>query len=367
MTLRSFLKFCFHSSFAHLALDPAETRVSGGAELQAALLARELVRRGHDCVLVSGDHGQPDDRVLDGVRSRLGGPFQTGGLADTLRALPISFRVIREERPDFTFIYGWTTWLYFLLYPRWRGQTRLGFTCMLDTEVNGEFRRENPARGALFEQGVRRADIRYAITDYQVRCFERMGLNCTLYRPLIMPRTGPLAAEKDIDFLWIARCQPIKRPHLFLDLAQALPGARCVMIAPNESAQLWKGVSERAAALPNVQFLERVPYREAQSWYDRTHVFVNTSTWEGFANAFIQAGQGEAAILSLAVNTDGLLTRFNAGLCAGDDTALFIAQARELHANPAKRRELQLGAARFVAEWHDNDRNVDAFLAGLPQ
>ena len=112
------MKFCFHSSFAHLALDPAETRVSGGAELQAALMARELVRRGHECVLIGGDHGQPRERVLEGVRARVGGPFQTGGLADTARALPASFRVIAEERPDFTFIYGWTTWLFFLLWAR---------------------------------------------------------------------------------------------------------------------------------------------------------------------------------------------------------------------------------------------------------
>jgi glycosyltransferase involved in cell wall biosynthesis len=281
--------------------------------------------------------------------------------------LPKSFRVIREERPDYTFIYGWTTWLFFLLWPRWQQQTRLGFTCMLDTEVNGEFRRENPARGALFEHGIRRADVRYAITDYQVGCFQRMGLACTLYRPLIMPRKAPLAGEKDIDFLWIARCQPIKRPHIFLDLAEALPEARCVMIAPNENAELWKSVSQRAAGLRNVQFLERVPYQEAQGWYDRAQVFVNTSTWEGFANAFIQAGQGEAAILSLAVNTDNLLTKFDAGLCAGDDVRQLIAFARELWTNPARRRELQLGAARFVAEWHDNARNVDAFLAGLPR
>ena len=363
---RAALKFCFHSSFAHLALDPAETRVSGGAELQAALMARELVRRGHECVLIGGDHGQPDNRMLQGVKARTGGGFQTGGLADTARALPITFRVLEEERPDFTFIYGWTTWLFFLLRARRRGHTRLGFTCMLDTEVNGEFRRENPVRGALFEYGVRHADVRYAITDYEVECFDRMGLDCTLYRPLIMPRTSLRPAVKDLDFLWIARCQPIKRPHLFLDLVEALPEARCAMICPAEDRALWADVSERAARLPNLCFLERVPYHEVQAWYDRAEIFVNTSTWEGFANAFIQAGQGEAGLLSLAVNTDGLLDRFGAGYCAGDDPARLHALARLLLTEASERRKCQLGAARFVAEWHDNDRNVDAFLAGLP-
>ena len=361
------MKFLFHSSFAHLALDPAETRVSGGAELQVALLARELAQRGHDVTLVCGDHGQPDHRILQGVRCRLGGRFQTGGLADTLTALPKSLRVIADERPDFSFIYGWTTWLFFLLWSRRRRHTRIGFTCMLDTEVNGVFRKENPVRGALFEYGIRHADVRYAITDYEVECFGKMGLDCTLYRPLVMPRTTPRCTEKDIDFLWIARCQPIKRPHAFLDLAAALPEARCVMIAPNENAELWAAVEQRAKTLANVEFRERVPYHEVQTFYDRAQVFVNTSTWEGFANSFIQAGQGEAAILSLAVNTDGLLTRFNAGVCADDDPHRFIEAARGLFRDAALRREKQLGAARFVAEWHDNARNVDAFLAGLPK
>ncbi len=330
-------------------------------------MARELVRRGHEALLICGDHGQPDHRVLQGVRARLGGAFQTGGLADTLRALPRTFRVLAEERPDFTFIYGWTSWLFFLLWPRRRGHTRLGFTCMLDTEVNGEFRRENPLRGALFEHGMRRADVRYAITEYEVDCFVKMGLDCTLYRPLIMPRTAPLSGEKDLDFLWIARCQPIKRPHIFLDLAEALPAARCAMIAPKENVALWESVRARATTLPNVQFLERVPYHEVQAWYDRAHVFVNTSTWEGFANAFIQAGQGEAAILSLAVNTDGLLTKFDAGVCADGDVRGFVEAARTLFRDEVQRRGKQLGAARFVKEWHDNERNVDAFLGGLPR
>ena len=246
------MKLLFLSSYAHLALDRAETRVSGGAELQVALMARELAARGHDCVLVCGDHGQADERVLQGVRARVGGKFQTGGLVDTLLAVPRVFRILAEERPDFTFVFGWTTWLFFLLWPRLRGHTRLGFTCMLDTEVNGEFRRENPVRGALFEHGIRRADVWHAITDYEVECFRKMALDCTLYRPLVMPRTAPRAVGKDIDFLWIARCQEIKRPHAFLDLCAALPDARCVMISPNENAVLWESVVARARGMTRI-------------------------------------------------------------------------------------------------------------------
>lgn len=361
------MKFVFLSSFAHLALDPKSTRVSGGAELQAALMASALARRGHEVIVLGADEGQPEERILQGVRARKGGRFHTGGIIDTLRALPIVFRFLRKERPHFTFVYGWTTWTFFLLWPAFLKYTRAGFVCMLDTEVNGEFRRAHPVRGALFECGVRNAAVRFAITQYHMECFARLGVDCTLYRPLVFPRQEPPTGVKDIDLLWIARCDPIKRPHLFLDLAERLPGARCLMVSPNENADLFRTVEARARGLPNVEFRERVPYHQVQALYDAAQIFVNTSTWEGFANSFVQSGQGEAAILSLAVDTDHLLERFNAGACAGDNFEAFVAHARRLLAEPKLLRAQQLGAAAFVREWHDNEQNVDAFLSGLPK
>lgn len=359
------MKFIFLSSFAHLALDSQSTRVSGGAELQAALMAAELALRGHEVIVLGGDEGQPREQLLQGVRARKSGRFHTGGMIDTVRALPTVFNNIREERPDFTFIYGWTTWTFFLLWPAFLRYTRAGFVCMLDTEVNGEFRRAHPLRGALFEYGVRHASVRFAITQYQAECFARQGLDCTLYRPLLLPRPEPLTGRKEIDLLWIARCHPIKRPHLFLDLAERLPDARCLMVSPNENAELFRTVEARARRLPNVEFRERVPYHQVQALYDRARIFVNTSTWEGFANSFVQSGQGEAAILSLAVDTDHLLEHFNAGWCARDNFEAFVARARQLLAEPELLRTQQLGAAAFVREWHDNERNVDRFLSGL--
>src|SRR5437764_1774392 len=100
------MKFLFLSSHAHFALDPSATKVSGGAELQIALLAKELARRGHDVVIVGGDSGQSDNQTLQGVRTRVGGKFHTGGLVDTLRAVPVVFRILREEQPDYAGILG---------------------------------------------------------------------------------------------------------------------------------------------------------------------------------------------------------------------------------------------------------------------
>lgn len=359
------MKFLFLSSYAHLVLDPEARQTSGGAELQVALLAAELAARGHEVVIVGGDGGQADERSLRGVRTRVGGKFHTGGLLDTVRALPVVLRIVAEERPDYTLILGWTTWLFFLHVCKRLLRTKLVFICGLDTEVNGVFRAQNPARGALFEYGVRHADLRFAMTDYQREQFQRAGQRCGLYRNLILPRVAPRSAAKDIAFLWVARCQPIKRPHIFLDLAERQPDARCVMVCPDEDRALWDTLESRARTLPNVEFLRSVPYHEIQAWYDRAEIFVNTSEAEGFPNSFIQAAQGGTAILSLEVDPDTVLTRYGAGLCAGGDVEKFFSEAARLRRDPTALGALQSRASQFVTELHDTAKNVDAFLAGL--
>lgn len=359
------MKFLFLSSFAHLALDPAADTVSGGAELQTALLARALAERGHDAVIIGTDHGQPPDRTLQGVRLRTGGAFHTGGLLDTLTALPRIVRVIREERPDFTLILGWTAWLYILhvLKPILGG--KLVFICSSDVEVDGRYRQANPVRGALFERGLRGADVRYAMTNHQAALFKKASLSCSLYRNLVSPYASAESVKKDITFLWISRCQPLKRPHLFLDLADAHPGEKSVLIAPPEDPALYAELEARVKTMPQVTLLPGVPYREVQAWYDRAQIFVNTSEFEGYPNSFIQAGQGGAAILSLLVDPDHVLTQLGAGVCAGGDWEQFLREARALLADPVRLTALQAGAARLVHDLHGTEKNVAAFLAAL--
>jgi len=359
------MKILFLSSYAHLVLDETSTRTSGGAELQVALLARSLAERGHEVTVAGGDTGQDDGASRQGVRVRNAGSFHTGRMLQMLAAAPRVFRVLHQERPDWVVVMGWTAWLFVLWLWRPLLGYRLDFTCSLDTEVNGEYRREHPVTGALFEFALRRCDARHAITQGQMEHYRRAGLEATLYRYLVFPRRGPRTAAKDIDFLWVSRCQTIKQPLLFPALARALPEFSFVMICPPENRALRDEVDRAARDLPHLRVIDSVPYHEIQDWYDRARVFVNTSDWEGWPNSFIQSGLGHAALLSLRVDPDGIFRTFQPGFHAGGSFDALVAGARSLLADPPGLAAAQEGAARFVRESHDNEANTTAFLRGL--
>lgn len=340
-------------------------RTSGGAELQVALLARELSGRGHRVTIAAGDMGQPDRLELQGVRIRNAGAFHTGRIVEMLKALPRVFRVIADERPDWVVVMGWTAWLFILWLGRPVFRYRLNFICALDSEINGAHVQERPFFGRLFDFAVRHADARHAITCDQREVFRARGLDAQLYRYLVFPRRTPPSLEKKVDFLWVSRCQPIKRPHLFLELARLIPSASFEMICPPENRALWEQIAGEAAGLSNLRFIESVPYHRIQEHYDRAKIFVNTSEWEGWPNSFIQAGLGKTAILSLAVNPDGIFERFGLGLFASGNWERFVDGARELLRDPEMLMASQAGAARFLAEMHDTAKETTAYLAGL--
>ena len=359
------MKILFLSSYAHLVLEKSATRVSGGAELQVALLARELAGRGIEAVILGGDTGQVDGAIIDGVRIRTGGQFHSGNPAAMLGAIPRVFSVIRKERPNFVFLLGWTAWMAAVVAMRGVLGCRAGFICGLDSELTGDFRRENPVRGGLFEWGVAKCDVRFAMTELQRSLFSKRGWSCGMYRNLILPRAFPNEGVKEVDFLWVSRCQPVKRPHLFLDLVEKVPEHTFEMICPREDVALWESVAERAAGLPNLRFIEKVPYHEIQARYDAARVFVNTSEWEGWPNSFIQSGLGRTALLSLDVNPDGIFERFGLGRYAVGSMDRLKDDALAMMADEAALDSMQAGCARFVAEMHDNAKETEAFLEGL--
>ncbi|KAB2644635.1 MAG: glycosyltransferase family 4 protein [Verrucomicrobia bacterium] len=363
------MKFLFFSGHAHLALDPNAGEASGGAELQVALLSKELVQRGHDTTIIATDTGQEDAVFWEGIKVCVARRFDSSSFWKSALAIPSVLRIIVEEKPDVVVVYGWTAWLYLLAQWSKVCRYRLVYVCALDSEIEGTFSYTHRFWGWLFKRGMRLCHVRFGITEHQKQLFHQQGMSCFLTRLLLQqaPAVTSSIIEKPIDLLWVARCNQVKQPLQFLELAKRFPHVRCQMICSNQDQELWKEVKDQVQHLDNIEFLEVVPYRDIQLYFNRAKIFVNTSLEEGVPNTFIHAALGHTAIASLRVDPDQMFDHFEAGFCAQDNRGYFFERIQKLLHQPDLLSHAQSEAARFVSTWHNNKKNMDSFLQGVEQ
>ncbi len=127
----------------------------------------------------------------------------------------------------------------------------------------------------------------------------------------IVPNFHPPAAETidksgPLTVVWIANLKPWKRPEVFVRLAQSFSDrkdTRFIMVGAPAAASGkggWQASLMRSIeATPNLTYLGHMSHAEVNELLARAHIFVNTSTQEGFPNTFIQAWLRDVVVVSL--------------------------------------------------------------------
>jgi glycosyltransferase involved in cell wall biosynthesis len=144
----------------------------------------------------------------------------------------------------------------------------------------------------IYSYGLRHVDRIFVQNDEQARlCRTNLGREPILVRNCYSMPKNRSADGGSGYILWVSTIRKLKRPELFLDLAQALPNHRFRMIGgpADGEAALFESIETRASAMANVQFLGFVPFSRTEEQFDRATLFVNTSDSEGFPNTFLQA------------------------------------------------------------------------------
>lgn len=270
--------------------------VVGGAEVQQSMIAPALVERGWRVSMITLDYGQPDGVVARGVK------------------------VYRTHRPDAglpvaRFIHPRLTSL-------WRAMKRADAdiyyqrTSAVETAAMASFARLHGRRSvyagasdvdfipgkeeirfardrAIFRWGLRRVDeviVQNAAQQESLRRnFRREGI---LIPSCYVPPANA-HADRAGYVLWIATVRPAKRPEMFFEIARRLPQHRFVLVGGPDggraAAEYMRSVAQAAAAIPNVELRGFVPFAEAEREFDGARVVINTSSYEGFPNTFLQA------------------------------------------------------------------------------
>jgi glycosyltransferase involved in cell wall biosynthesis len=159
---------------------------------------------------------------------------------------------------------------------------------------------------------------------------------------------GPFTKVDPPLVLWVGK--DWKRPAEFVEIAQRLCDldARFVMVG-SVPPELGAEIDRRR--WQNVTRLGTVSPAEVNRLIAEAVAVVSTSPAEGFPNTFIQAWMREAAVVSLSIDPDGVLSRAGMGRCSGtvDGAATDL---RDLLSDEPRRRELVQHAREAALRRH---------------
>ncbi|MEO8018013.1 MAG: glycosyltransferase family 4 protein [Pseudomonadota bacterium] len=324
----------------------------GGEAIQHVLLAHAWRDLGYDVSMIVHDEGQGMPKVVDGIKL-IAAHTRDGGIRGLRFFHPRATKLLSALMAADADVYyqspagantGITAW-----FCRATGRHFI-FRVASDSDCESEHGRIQFWRDRkLFNFGLQRADLIAAQTDYQSRLLaQHHGLDSVVLNMMVEVPHGIAKVQKDIDVLWVSNLRALKRPELALELARQLPGVQLTMAGgPMPGGQTYyDDVQAAAARLPNVTMLGPVRYRDSGTLFERSRIFLNTSTIEGFPNTFLQAWVRGVPVVTF-FDPDGLVKRQGLGRVATTLDEMREA-VRDLLENEPERQALGRRAREFA-------------------
>ncbi|MCK5022824.1 MAG: glycosyltransferase family 4 protein, partial [Candidatus Aenigmarchaeota archaeon] len=165
--------------------------------------------------------------------------------------------------------------------------------------------------------------------------------------------------------LWVGAMAEVKQPELFVRLAEAIPEARFQMIGGHSGNQeFYDKIKAKSKRIPNFEFLGVMPFNEVDEYFSRASILVNTSMFEGFPNAFIQAWMHYVPVVSLNADPDELLCKKGLGFRSKTFDQL-IEDVKTLLHDEALREEMGVNGRKYVEREHDIVKNIREYIKVL--
>lgn len=339
----------------------------GGESVQHLLLGRAWRQLGLDVSLIVFDEGQPKVHEVEGIRT-IAICGQRDGLPGVKFIHPRGTSLLAAMRLADADIYYQSNANYItgLLAGFCRRHAkRFVFRISSDLYcIPGRQQIRLYHDRKIYEYGLRRADLILAQTQHQRQLLRtNYGLDSELANIAGEPAARARGAS-DIDVLWVGTLRAVKRPDLVIELARRLPHLRFVVVGGGEGEHAGR-MREATQQLANLTYTGAVAYREVGAYFDRARLLLNTSSFEGFPNAFLQAWMRAAPVVTF-VDPDGLVASKALGVVARDidDMAHALMQ---LSAHEQLRRRMGERAAVFASDHYSAEvvarRYIELFSA----
>lgn len=351
------IRVCFIAPKAYPLFNPDIKAIFGGAEVDLYFLATELAKDENFAVsFVTADYGQEKIETINGVRIVKSLKLDRCPLIGAIKV----WRAMKAPSAQIYFqkVASWGTFLVALFCKLHKKM--FIYRSAQQIECDGTYLKQNFFAGCAFRWSISNAaQVLVQNKIDQQKLEQTAGIHS-----IVIPNAHQLPMLSSVErdtVLWVGRSAPVKKPELFIDLAGKMPREHFTMICQRATGDgNFQTLEARAREVKNLRFIQRVPFSEIGSFFQRAKVFVNTSDAEGFPNTFIQACEFATPILSLNVNPDGFLDEFKCGICCNGDLERLADSLGFLLAE-SRFKEMGKKARKYVEQNHNIKITIEEY------
>lgn len=338
----------------------------GGAERQMLLLGKELTKMGINFHYITHQHNSEiiSTNFFKGVKIKSYG-FKFKGIPHSLKDVILNFisstdlelflKYYHELDYDIYHLRGASLltgiWCFFAKYIK---QKRFIFTIAGLRDCKKDFYPWSKSTYSIYYYGLKNADLVISPAKYiQKKLINNFGIRSLVIKsghPI--PQT-PFKKDDPPMILWISRLRKVKRPNLFLKIADSLKDLNVKFVLIGSGKYLREEIESYSQENINFEYIPGVTVGKDNIYYEKASLLVNTSSYEGFPNAFIQAWMHKTPVLSLDVDPDNVINENNLGLCSNGDLNVLNKKIREIIQNPTELKNLGKNCRDYAINNHD--------------
>jgi len=336
-------KICFVALHAYPLLVKKNMGYGGGPEVLQVLLATELMKHDFEVTFVVYGEGSPLIEKIEGINVV---KVPNGKRSKVLKSFLI-WKAMRRTNADIYYHHSGAPGIVSLFC--WINKKK--FICHIasDACVTRSVKSYRP-----YELDIKLADIILVQSEFQkmmlMKNFNRNGILVRNFFPISGQET--LRKSDPPIVLWVGAMAYVKQPWLFLKLARKIPESRLQMIGGVGDEKLYKFIQEKSKETHNIDFLGYIPFYEIDQYFKQASILVNTSKFEGYPNAFIQAWMYSVPTVSLNTDPDEAIYRCKLGFHSKTFEQL-VQDVSSLIKNEQLRKEMGKNARRYVEKEHN--------------
>ncbi|OFW52516.1 MAG: hypothetical protein A2163_08195 [Actinobacteria bacterium RBG_13_35_12] len=192
---------------------------------------------------------------------------------------------------------------------------------------------------------------------------DKLRIEPHLFRTIHPELNHEVRKSNEKTVLWVNNYRPLKQGEIFVRLAEQCMNLNCsfIMIYGKTKHEYIAPVLEKAQNVNNLTLIGEISYEASEKFMEESSLFVNTSSFEGFPNTFVQSWLRETPTVSLNVNPGGVLTREKIGMCSGNFGQM-VKDVTYLIENDKERIEMGKRARAYAEKEHGFENNKDKIV-----